>query len=635
MKVRASVSACVHQSQVLSARGTALLFLVAATATGCGGGSDDSTAQPTVKAAVATSITTQPIDLSVTAGNPARFSVITTGTALTYQWQVSANGGTDWTDIPGATGPIYLVSVTPFDLNGYKFRVMVAGAAGRVISSPATLSLGTSVVAPTITIQSAPVSVTAGEDAVFSVTASGTSLAYQWQLSLDNLSWTDVVDAVSPTLRLTGVSAADNGKRYRVVITNASGRLTSTPVMLSVAAASVAPLITSQPAARNVVSPQTATFSVLSTGNPVPTYQWQVSTDGAKSFTDIANADAASYTTPATTVADSGKLYRVRVTNAAGSVFSANVALTVTALQAAPSFTLAPESQAVVVGAQATFTSAATGSPTPVYQWRSAMGTEAFANVNGATSPAYVTPPATLADHCKKFQVLISNSVGSLLSSDLTLTVTSAAPTPSPLQSRLSGAAYFQPELNATILADANLPATLPLGVTGINADGTMTWATAKTWVQALNAARYLGFSDWRLPAANPINGCGFVYNPPRSDPQSHAGTNDLGYGISAQGTRYARSTKSELAYLYYNVFGGTPKYAPNGTVQTSSSGPGAVLKNLTPREYWTANRYGDNDGAALVFHMRDGFQFGYVAVGPGQWFLPVIVVRTGDVTGP
>jgi hypothetical protein len=48
--------------------------------------------------------------------------------------------------------------------------------------------------------------------------------------------------------------------------------------------------------------------------------------------------------------------------------------------------------------------------------------------------------------------------------------------------------------------ANADLPATHKYGLTGINADGSMSYATAKAWVRRLNKHRYLGHKDWTLP---------------------------------------------------------------------------------------------------------------------------------------
>jgi hypothetical protein len=84
-----------------------------------------------------------------------------------------------------------------------------------------------------------------------------------------------------------------------------------------------APSITLQPADQSVAVGQTAIFSVTATGTAPLTYQWQ------KGGTLIAGAGASSYTTPATTLADSGSKFSVIVTNAAGSIPSNSATLTV------------------------------------------------------------------------------------------------------------------------------------------------------------------------------------------------------------------------------------------------------------------------------------------------------------------
>ncbi|HEX3132769.1 MAG TPA: alkaline phosphatase family protein [Planctomycetota bacterium] len=85
------------------------------------------------------------------------------------------------------------------------------------------------------------------------------------------------------------------------------------------------PVITTQPQAKAVISGQPATFTVVATGVPAPTYQWQ------RNGVNIAKANAASYTTPATTSSDNGATFRCVVINSAGSVTSTAVLLTVTA----------------------------------------------------------------------------------------------------------------------------------------------------------------------------------------------------------------------------------------------------------------------------------------------------------------
>ena len=86
-----------------------------------------------------------------------------------------------------------------------------------------------------------------------------------------------------------------------------------------------APSITAQPANQTVTAGQTATFSVTAMGTTPFTYQWQ------KGATTIPGATSTSYTTPATTTADSGSQFTVVVTNAIGTATSNAATLTVTA----------------------------------------------------------------------------------------------------------------------------------------------------------------------------------------------------------------------------------------------------------------------------------------------------------------
>src|SRR6266550_390758 len=86
-------------------------------------------------AAVAPSISTQPVSQTVTAGQTATFSVVAAGTApLSYQWQ--KNG----TAITGATSATYTTPATTSADNGAQFVVVVSNVAGNVTSNAATLT---------------------------------------------------------------------------------------------------------------------------------------------------------------------------------------------------------------------------------------------------------------------------------------------------------------------------------------------------------------------------------------------------------------------------------------------------------------------------------------------------------------
>ena len=126
--------------------------------------------------------------------------------------------------------------------------------------------------------------------------------------------------------------------------------------------ASSAPTVTTQPANQTVTAGQTATFTVVAAGTAPLAYQWQ------KNGANIAGATSSSYTTPATTAADSGSKFGVVVSNSAGSITSSSATLSVTSLAIS---TMSLPAGMVGQGYSAQLN--ATGGTTP-YAWTVASG---------------------------------------------------------------------------------------------------------------------------------------------------------------------------------------------------------------------------------------------------------------------
>ena len=361
--------------------------------------------------AVAPSITSQPGNQTVTAGQTATFSVSATGTApLSYQWR--KNGA----NISGATSSSYTTPATTTADSGSTFSVVVTNSAGSATSNNATLTVNAAAVAPSITSQPASQTVTAGQMATFTVSATGTApMSYQWRKNGAN-----ITGATSNSYTTPATTTADSGSTFSVVVTNSAGSATSNNATLTVNAAAVAPSITSQPGNQTVTAGQMATFSVSATGTAPLSYQWK------KNGLYITGATSSSYTTPATTTADSGSAFSVVVTNSAGSATSNNATLTVSAAAVAPSITSQPANQTVTAGQTASFTVSASGTAPLSYQWR-----KNNANITGATSSSYTTPATTTADSGSTFSVMVTNSAGSATSNNAILNVNAAAVAPS------------------------------------------------------------------------------------------------------------------------------------------------------------------------------------------------------------
>jgi hypothetical protein len=166
-------------------------------------------------------ITTHPLTQATFVGSSVTFSVVATGSGLTYQWRK------DGTDIPGATGSSYTINnVALTDAGSYD--VVVSGTcAPAVTSNSAILTVST----VTITTQPVNVAVCEGLNATFTVAASGTNLSYQWQVSSGGGAFTNINGATSASLTLNAVTTSMSGNQYRCVV---GGSLNSNAATLTV-----------------------------------------------------------------------------------------------------------------------------------------------------------------------------------------------------------------------------------------------------------------------------------------------------------------------------------------------------------------------------------------------------------------
>jgi hypothetical protein len=125
-------------------------------------------------------------------------------------------------------------------------------------------------------------------------------------------------------------------------------------------------------------------------------------------------------------------------------------------------------------------------------------------------------------------------------------------------------------------LANANLAETNSFGVSGIQSDGSMSLETAYDWVAAMNIAGYLGFNDWRIPFASPID---------------HSCTDDTG-GTSprSDGVGY-NCSGGEMGHLYYEELSGVA----GNQISTSGDDNLSLFYNIQDESYspyWYENGY-------------------------------------------
>ncbi len=198
---------------------------------------------------------------------------------------------------------------------------------------------------------------------------------------------------------------------------NPTGTITNPGDPASHPATATAPAITTQPVSQTVTAGANVTFTVAATGTAPLTYQWQ------KDTVNITGATSASLMLTGVIAGDAGS-YRAVVSNAAGTATSDAATLTVNPAPAAPSITMQPTSQAVMAGADVTFTVAATGTAPLTYQWQ-----KNTVNITGATSASLMLTSVTAGD-AGSYRAVVSNTAGTATSDAATLTVNPAPVAP-------------------------------------------------------------------------------------------------------------------------------------------------------------------------------------------------------------
>jgi uncharacterized protein (TIGR03437 family) len=204
---------------------------------------------------------------------------------------------------------------------------------------------------------------------------------------------------------------------------------------------------------------------------------------------------------------------------------------------------------------------------------------------------------------------------------DLMTTITLVASASSPSQAAPAlvlspdGITVYDTVNNITWLAHANLAAsnrfTLPVCIASVpqpcvNPTGSMTYQAAAAWVAAMNAANYLGHTNWQIPTTPTTDStCPLV------GPQN----NSFGFNCSS----------GALGSLYYNALSLT---APNTAVPIPGSTAGP-FSNFQPYLYWSQT-IPPNDTGYATFSFNTGFQGSNTAFN----FLYVLPMIPGKISG-
>ncbi|MDP1725239.1 MAG: ice-binding family protein [Bacteroidota bacterium] len=365
----------------------------------------------------APNITTAPVNQSACLGGSVSFTVVATGTALTYQWRKGT------VNILGATNATLTINPVTLANAATNYNVVITGSC-----LPASTSSNYSLTinaAPVIVTAPVNISVCSGNSTGFSVGATGTGLTYQWRKGTVNLTNTaNISGATSAALTINPATITDVASNYNVVITGAcTPAVTSSNVSLALNAT---PAITTAPINQTVCTGSTADFTVAASGTAL-VYQWRKGTVNLTNTGNITGALSATLTINPTTTTDVAGNYNVVITGACTpAVTSSNVSLS---LNAAPTITTVPVNQTFCTGTSTGFAVIASGTGL-TYQWRKGtVNLTNTGNITGALSASLTINPATVSDVASNYNVVITGTcTPAVTSSNVSLTL-NAAPT--------------------------------------------------------------------------------------------------------------------------------------------------------------------------------------------------------------
>nr|WP_154890261.1 S-layer homology domain-containing protein [Paenibacillus xylanexedens] len=321
--------------------------------------------QTVIPAPVAPSITSQPGNKTVTAGQTATFSITASGDApLSYQWKKDGNALTDDENISGATAATLSISNTQSGDAG-SYTVVVTNAAGNASSNAATLTVNALTNAATPSIDTQPTGATVNEGdsspnlSVAASVSDGGTLSYQWYSNSVNSTNGGNAIAGATSATYAAPTTSTGTTYYYVVVTNTNNSVSGTKTATATSNIAVvnvntltnaaSPSIDTQPTGATVnegdSSPNLSVAASVSDGGTL-SYQWYSnSVNSTVGGNAIAGATSATYAAPTTSTGTT--YYYVVVTNTNNSVSGTKTAtatsnIATVNVNIAPTHTIAP-----------------------------------------------------------------------------------------------------------------------------------------------------------------------------------------------------------------------------------------------------------------------------------------------------
>ena len=382
------------------------------------------------------SITSQPINTSVSVGQTALFSVAASGTpSPTYQWQRQPGSGGGFTNLvegypySGTTSALLSVSGVSSGMNGDQFQVVVSNGVGTPVTSNFAAILV--VAAPQITSASSA-TFAVGFPGSFRVTATGTPTP-TFSIATGLPGWASF-NASTGVISGTPSELTGSPFTFTIQASNSVNPTATQDFTLVVNAVNPIPAFTTSPSNVTVQAGLSATFTAFAVADPAPAVRWQRLPYGGSNYVDLfddgtyAGTSSGTLSIALVTAAMNGDQFRLVATNVNASLPSTSATLSVNSIP--PTIGSNPSNATANLGQNVFFTGSATGTPEPTLRWqRQPYGTVGFVNLSddgvfgGTTTTTLSVLGVTAGMNGDVYRLSATSAGGTTASTLATLTV--------------------------------------------------------------------------------------------------------------------------------------------------------------------------------------------------------------------
>ncbi len=293
-------------------------------------------------------ITTQPSpsSQSLCSGASVSLSITVSGSNPSYQWRK------DGSAISGQTASTYNITNYSLAQNG-SYDCVVSGCSAPVTSSSVTLTLSPST---TITIQPQDITTCIGRSAVFSLTATGNGLNYQWKKD-----GSVIANATSNTYQIPVALVSDTGSYNCMVSGTCGSAVSSIQAHLSVYDN---PVFSDSPSSTTVCEGTKLQLSVTVKNSVNTVFEWTKDAMVLTNSQHVSGVNTPVLTINSVNPSDAGS-YSLRAGQCGNMVSTSPAVLSVRSI---PTITTQPQSQVLPSGASLSLSVNATGDDLH-YQW--------------------------------------------------------------------------------------------------------------------------------------------------------------------------------------------------------------------------------------------------------------------------